>query len=76
MVMSCPSLVSVRHECMIQTFITTHSRQNSGLPALVIYKMLLDDMHHSPLMDRMISLGYMKVKWNGLMGIEATYLGP
>ena len=75
LVMSCPSLVSARQNCMIQIFINTHSGRLSGLSVLSVYRMLLDDLHPWPLMDRIISLGYMKTTWNTLMGIEPTYLG-
>ena len=75
LIMSCPSLDTARHTCMIQTFITTRSGQPSVSP-LGIYKMLLDDLHPWPLMDRVVSLAYMKTEWNGLMRLEPTYLGP
>ena len=76
MIISCPSLASARHKCMIQTFIATRSVQQFRSPALRIYQMLLDDLHPWPLVDRIVSLGYMKMKWNGLMRIDPTYLGP
>ena len=60
---------------MIQTFILTHHGYEPGLASLRIYKMLLNDLQCWPLQDRIVSLGFMKVSWNKLMGIDPTYLG-